>query len=80
MYNDLRFAIRTFCKNPGVSTVLVLTLALGIGANTALFSLIHHLLLKSLPVKDPSSLVLLEVQQPNSDFLYSTHSATSTSG
>jgi len=74
MYTDFRFALRQLSKNPGFTVVAVLTLALGIGANTALFSLIHHLLLKSLPVKDPSSLVLLEVQQPKQRFPLFTHS------
>ena len=73
MVNDFRFAIRMLLKNPGFTVVAVLTLALGIGANTALFSLIHPLLLKSLPVKDPSSLLLLEVQQPKQRFPLFTH-------
>src|SRR5262245_18820369 len=73
MYNDLRFAVRQLRRNPGFTVVAVLTLALGIGANTALFSLIHPLLLKSLPVKDPSSLVLLEVQEPKQRYPLFTH-------
>src|SRR5262245_52404548 len=73
MYNDLRFAIRQLRRNPGFTVVAVLSLALGIGANAAVFSLIHPLLLKSLPVKDPSSLVLLEVQEPKQRFPLFTH-------
>jgi predicted permease len=55
---DLRFAVRTLAGNPSFTIVAVLTLALGIGANTAIFSLFDGILLRSLPVRDPSRLVL----------------------
>ena len=55
--NDLKFAFRQLLKDPAFTTVAVLTLALGIGANTAIFSVINTLLLRSLPVKNPGELV-----------------------
>ncbi len=56
---DLRFGARTLARNPGITTVAALSLALGIGANTAIFSLIDTVLVKTLPVRDPQELVLL---------------------
>ena len=57
--NDLRFAFRQLLKNPGFTTVAVLTLALGIGANTAIFSVVDKLQVRQLPVTDPNRLVLV---------------------
>ncbi len=56
---DLRFALRQLSKTKGFLTVAVLTLALGIGANTAIFTLIHAIMFKSLPVSKPETLVRL---------------------
>jgi predicted permease len=57
LVQDLRYAFRTLGKNPGYTLIAVLSLALGIGANTAIFSLIDSILLKSLPVQNPNELV-----------------------
>jgi predicted permease len=57
--DDLRYALRALRKNPMLSAVAVLSLGIGIGGNAAIFSLIDRVLLRSLPVADPASLVLL---------------------
>jgi predicted permease len=59
LYRDLCYGMRMLKRNPGVSAAVVVTLALGIGANTAIFSLVDAVLLRMLPVRDPQSLVVV---------------------
>lgn len=67
MFQDLRIGLRMLLKNPGFSAVVILTLALGIGANVALFSVVNGVLLNPLPLPDPDQLVTLAQSKPNFD-------------
>jgi putative ABC transport system permease protein len=66
MINDLRYAFRQLAKSPGFAAVAILTLALGIGANTAIFSVTNGVLFRALPYKDPSRIVA--INKISSDF------------
>ena len=65
LVRDLRFGFRTLAKAPGFTAVVVLTLALGIGANTAIFSIVHGVLLKPLAFEAPEQLLTLWEYSPD---------------
>lgn len=77
---DFRFGLRMLCKTPGFTAIAILTLALGIGANTAVFSLIDSLIVRSLPVSDPQELLMLKwTARQNPNVGYSSFAGTCSS-
>ena len=67
LVRDLRFSVRTLRRNPGFAAIAILVMALGIGANVALFTVVHRVLLKPLPFQDPDRLVMLYESDPYAD-------------
>jgi predicted permease len=62
VWHDIRYGFRMLCRSPGFAAVAVVTLALGIGANTGIFTVFEQVLLRSLPVRDPGALVLVKTE------------------
>ena len=71
MLQTLRYTLRVLAKSPAFTAVAILSLALGIGANTAIFTLINALLLRDLPVRDPERLVQLTATHPDRNVPFS---------
>src|SRR5215510_7418488 len=64
MFRDIRFALRVLFRNAGFTSVAVLSLALGVGANTAIFSMINSLMFSPMPAEDPKGLVSIFTTDP----------------
>ena len=76
LWQDLRYGVRMFMKKPGFTAVAALTLALGIGANTAIFSVVYSVILRPLPYQQPDRLVMIWEQETRNGRDYPTSPAT----
>ncbi|MGO8787616.1 MAG: ADOP family duplicated permease [Terriglobia bacterium] len=73
LWQDFRFGLRMLTKNPGIAAVAVLSLALGIGANSTIFSIVDTELLRPWPVRDPAHLAMISTGGPKTDYYFTSY-------